>query len=204
MGERPESVRRTFAEGRLEGGYPGAAPTKVEDTHEARARRAIASKRYEQFGEDPLKLLARSTRTLRDLERSRVQASGVARHVGGPGAHRMFDGGNTDVPHGSLSEGFLRAVDGWNRVADRERALFEGHGEWLRRFREEIDGAGAKAARSKREAARKSGGETDALKFKTTSAAAAEGKKGKENDYAFEDEFTPKPSTAFAYRGGRG
>ena len=204
MGERPESVRRTFAEGRLEGGYPGAAPTKVEDTHEARARRAITSKRYEQFGEDPLKLLARSTRALQDLERSRVQVSGVARHVGGPRAHRTFDGGNTDVPHGSLSEGFLRAVDGWNRVADRERALFEGHGEWLRRFREEIDGAGAKAARSKREAARKSGGETDALKFKTTSAEFAEGKKGKENDYAFEDEFTPKPSTAFAYRGGRG
>ena len=94
-------------------------------------------------------------------------------------------------------------MDGWNRVADRERALFEGHGEWLRRFREEIDGAGAKAARSKREAARKSGGETDALKFKTTSAAAAEGKKGRRTITRSRTSSRP-PSTAFAYRGGRG
>jgi chemotaxis protein histidine kinase CheA len=87
MGERPESVRRTFAEARLEGGYPGAAPTKVEDTHEARARRAIASKRYEQFGEDPLKLLARSTRSAaRSRAESRPSLGRRAARRGGPGA----------------------------------------------------------------------------------------------------------------------
>ena len=39
------------------------------------------------------------------------------------------------------SPAFTNSVDQWNRVKDRERALFDDHGEWLAEFRKTVDAA---------------------------------------------------------------
>ena len=48
----------------------------------------------------------------------------------------------THPPAGAVSsERFASSADQWNRVKDRERALFDDHGEWLAEFRRTVDAA---------------------------------------------------------------
>ena len=52
------------------------------------------------------------------------------------------------------SPAFTNSVDQWNRVKDRERALFDDHGEWLAEFRKTVDAA-ARARLNERRARRR-------------------------------------------------
>ena len=130
-------------------GYgPGtdAGTSRVAATLEGRRR---ADPRDEQFGGDPLRSLKSALAGVRAAEERRVETSHVARNVGGVYAFKAL-GPDTSAPGGSLSEGFLRAVDDWNRTADREKALYAAHGDWLRAFKSQIETAATTAFKAER------------------------------------------------------
>jgi hypothetical protein len=120
--------------------------SRVTATLEARRR---ADPRDRQFGGDPLKSLKSALAGVRAAEERRVETSHVARNVGGIYAFKAL-GPDTSAPGGSLSEGFLRAVDDWNRTADREKALYAAHGDWLRAFKSQIETAATTAFKAER------------------------------------------------------
>jgi centrosomal protein CEP164 len=110
--------------------------------------------RKAQFGDDPLRALRHALFTVRRAEQTRHDASAVTLSMQ---SHKLF--GAPRVP-GSLVSGplgatlgasrpgfmdpspaFTNSVDQWNRVKDRERALFDDHGEWLAEFRKTVDAA---------------------------------------------------------------
>ena len=130
-------------------GYGSGTDAETSRVAATLDRRRRADPRDEQFGGDPLKSLKSALAGVRAAEERRVETSHVARNVGGIYAHKAL-GPDTSAPGGSLSEGFLRAVDDWNRTADREKALYAAHGDWLRAFKSQIETAATTAFKAER------------------------------------------------------
>ena len=130
-------------------GYGSGTDAETSRVAATLDRRRRADPRDEQFGGDPLKSLKSALAGVRAAEERRVETSHVARNVGGIYAHKAL-GPDTSAPGGSLSEGFLRAVDDWNRTADREKALYAAHGDWLRAFKSHIETAATTAFKAER------------------------------------------------------
>ena len=143
------------------GGLPSAARAEADsnlndENRRSSFRRADGS-RAAQFGDDPLRALRHSLFAVRRAEQTRHDASAMTLSMQ---SHKLF--GAPRVP-GSLvpgplgaalgalgthppagagsSERFASSADQWNRVKDRERALFDDHGEWLAEFRRTVDAA---------------------------------------------------------------
>ena len=133
------------------GSLPSAAGSQTD--HASSFYRADGSRKA-QFGDDPLRALRHALFTVRRAEQTRHDASAVTLSMQ---SHKLF--GAPRVP-GSLVSGplgatlgasragfmdpspaFTNSVDQWNRVKDRERALFDDHGEWLAEFRKTVDAA---------------------------------------------------------------
>lgn len=118
--------------------------------HPSRFRRVDGS-RCEQFGDDPLRVLRNSLFTVRRAEQTRADASAVtismrshkafSGDVGMAGLYGGYSGGVGSV---QPSSEFLSSVDQWNKVKDKERALFHDHGVWLSEFRANIEMAANK------------------------------------------------------------
>ena len=130
-------------------GYGSGTDAETSRVAATLDRRRRADPRDEQFGGDPLKRLTSALAGVRAAEERRVETSHVARNVGGIYAHKAL-GPDTSAPGGSLSEGFLRAVDDWNRTADREKSLYAAHGDWLRAFKSQIETAATTAFKAER------------------------------------------------------
>ena len=149
MTSAPGSLARAY------GSLPSAAGSEgsTAPPHASSFYRADGSRKA-QFGDDPLRALRHALFTVRRAEQTRHDASAVTLSMQ---SHKLF--GAPRVP-GSLVPGplgatlgasrpglmdpspaFTNSVDQWNRVKDRERALFDDHGEWLAEFRKTVDAA---------------------------------------------------------------
>jgi hypothetical protein len=135
------------------GALPEAETKPTEFPRLASGFRNADGSRETQFGDDPLRLLRNALFTVRRAEQTRHDASAMTLSMQ---SHKLF--GAARVP-GSLipgplgatlgpypgathpTAGFGNSVDQWNRVKDRERALFDDHGEWLAEFRRTVDAA---------------------------------------------------------------
>ena len=135
------------------GALPAAETKPTEFPRLASGFRNADGSRETQFGDDPLRLLRNALFTVRRAEQTRHDASAMTLSMQ---SHKLF--GAARVP-GSLipgplgttlgpypgathpTAGFGNSVDQWNRVKDRERALFDDHGEWLAEFRRTVDAA---------------------------------------------------------------
>lgn len=142
------------------GSLPSAAGSQTDGgksstaSHHASSFYRADGSRKAQFGDDPLRALRHALFTVRRAEQTRHDASAVTLSMQ---SHKLF--GAPRVP-GSLVPGplgatlgasrpglmdpspaFTNSVDQWNRVKDRERALFDDHGEWLAEFRKTVDAA---------------------------------------------------------------
>jgi hypothetical protein len=143
------------------GALPEAETKPTEFPRLASGFRNADGSRETQFGDDPLRLLRNALFTVRRAEQTRHDASAMTLSMQ---SHKLF--GAARVP-GSLipgplgatlgpypgathpTAGFGNSVDQWNRVKDRERALFDDHGEWLAEFRRTVDAAASATFKSR-------------------------------------------------------
>ena len=147
------------APGSLASAYGALPETETSSETFSRQKRHLASgflradgSRETQFGDDPLRLLRNALFTVRRAEQTRHDASAMTLSMQ---SHKLFGAARVPgslipgplgatlgpFPGATQTAGFASSVDQWNRVKDRERALFDDHGEWLAEFRRTVDAA---------------------------------------------------------------
>lgn len=139
----------------------------VNPGHPSRFVRVDGS-RSKQFGDDPLKQLRSSLFSVRRSEQVRQDYStitlsmqshkafggdvpglrgpgglgGLGGGLGGLGG--LYSGASNTTSYNQPSQAFQSSLEQWNKVKDKERALFDDHGVWLSEFRANIDAASRK------------------------------------------------------------